>query len=56
MEDRDSSTGEGGVPADWVTYNPEEPLYEIRHLCAYLSDLPEFFSTDEDGDSEKKKL
>jgi hypothetical protein len=39
MDNRESSNGPGGIPEGWVIYRPEEPIYEIRYLCVYLSEL-----------------
>jgi hypothetical protein len=52
MDEKDSSTSSQGLPGDWVTYDPEKPLYEIRHLCVYLSELRDL--TEDEGDSGKK--
>jgi len=52
MDDNESSTG-GKIPAGWVRCDPEKPLYEVRHLCMYLSDLEAYFSIDPEGDPGK---
>jgi hypothetical protein len=36
-----SGKGQGGVPEEWVRFRPDEPDYEILHLCIYLSELPD---------------
>jgi|GEM_PF-830033 len=29
------------APENMVVVNPDKPLYEVEHLCVYLSELPE---------------
>jgi len=53
MDGRESSTG-GEIPDEWARYDPEKPLYEVRRLCMYLSDLQAYFSTDPEGDPERE--
>ena len=39
MDDQKPSTGAREIPADWVLYKPDEPLYETLHTCVCLSEL-----------------
>jgi hypothetical protein len=39
MDEEKPSTGERGIPGDWVIYRPDEPLYETLHTCVRLSEL-----------------
>lgn len=29
------------APENMTVYKPDEPVYEVLHLCVYLSELPE---------------
>jgi hypothetical protein len=39
MDKGKPSTGEEGIPGNWVIYKPEEPLYETLYTCICLSEI-----------------
>jgi hypothetical protein len=39
MEDEKKTEIKQKTPANLITYDPDKPLYERRHLCIYLREL-----------------